>query len=72
MRRPRSPTPPTPARRCPPPVRQKEREPMTASDTEQPRDDYRARIAISWTVVVIPLAYGLFHAVKAALQLFGG
>ncbi|GGK42357.1 MFS transporter small subunit [Nocardia camponoti] len=34
--------------------------------------DYRARIAISWLVVGIPLGYGLYNAVKAALQLFTG
>lgn len=33
---------------------------------------YKAEIAITWTIVGIPLAYGVFNAVKAALQLFSG
>ncbi len=31
-----------------------------------------AEIAIMWTVVAIPLAYGIFNSVKAALKLFTG
>jgi hypothetical protein len=30
---------------------------------------YNVEIAVSWTIVGIPLAYGVFNAVKAALQL---
>ncbi len=29
-------------------------------------------IAFAWTLVGIPLAYGLYNAVKAASALFGG
>jgi hypothetical protein len=29
-------------------------------------------IAVAWTLVGIPLAYGLFQTVKTALTLFGG
>ena len=31
-----------------------------------------ALIAIAWTMVGVPLAYGLFNTVKAASALFGG
>lgn len=34
--------------------------------------DHTARIAASWTLVGIPLAYGIYNAVKAAAQLFTG
>lgn len=44
---------------------------MNAATTPETHD-YRARIAISWTIVGIPLAYGLYNAIKAALQLFTG
>ena len=29
-------------------------------------------IAFAWTLVGVPLAYGLYNTVKAASQLFGG
>ncbi|MGH3950474.1 MAG: MFS transporter small subunit [Pseudonocardiaceae bacterium] len=46
---------------------------MTGSSTaEHTPDKYKAEIAIMWTIVGIPLAYGLFNAIKAALQLFTG
>lgn len=32
---------------------------------------YKAEIAITWIVVAIPLIYGLYNSIKAALQLFG-
>jgi hypothetical protein len=31
-----------------------------------------AFIAFAWTLVSVPLAYGLFNTVKAASALFGG
>lgn len=31
-----------------------------------------ALIAFAWTLVGVPLAYGLYNAVKAASALFGG
>ncbi len=31
-----------------------------------------ALIAFAWTLVGVPLAYGLYNTVKAASQLFGG
>ncbi|MGH3729206.1 MAG: MFS transporter small subunit [Micromonosporaceae bacterium] len=34
--------------------------------------DHRARIAASWSLVGIPLAYGIYNALEAALQLFTG
>ncbi len=34
--------------------------------------DQTARIAGSWALVGIPLAYGLYNALKAAAQLFTG
>lgn len=36
------------------------------------RVDHTARIAASWVLVGIPLAYGLYNALQAALQLFTG
>jgi len=30
------------------------------------------RVAVAWTIVGVPLAYGLYNAVKAATQLFTG
>lgn len=32
----------------------------------------RMEIAVMWTIVSIPLAYGIFNSVKAALKLFTG
>ncbi len=31
-----------------------------------------ALIAVAWTLVGVPLAYGLYNAAKAASALFGG
>lgn len=45
---------------------------MTGADTEHTPDKYKVEIVITWTIVLIPLAYGVFNAVKTALQLFGG
>ncbi|WP_180967238.1 MFS transporter small subunit [Zhihengliuella halotolerans] len=47
------------------------------SDVEAPQGEktstsYRPALFLTWTVVSVPLAYGLFHAVKAVLQLFTG
>lgn len=32
----------------------------------------KVQIAVVWTVVSIPLVYGIFNSVKAALKLFTG
>lgn len=45
---------------------------MTQPSTEHTPDKYKAEIAITWTIVGLPLAYGVYNAVKAALQLFTG
>lgn len=34
--------------------------------------DHRTRIAFSWAIVGIPLAYGVYNALLAALNLFTG
>lgn len=34
--------------------------------------NHTPRIVASWTLVAVPLAYGLYNAVKAAAQLFTG
>ncbi|WP_274380484.1 MFS transporter small subunit [Nocardioides cavernaquae] len=34
--------------------------------------NHTPRIAASWALVSVPLAYGLYNAVKAAAQLFTG
>ncbi len=44
---------------------------MSGADVHTP-GKYKAEIAIMWTIVSIPLLYGLYHAVTAALQLFTG
>ncbi|WP_269434216.1 MFS transporter small subunit [Tsukamurella sputi] len=30
------------------------------------------QLVVTWTLVTVPLLYGLYHAVDAALQLFQG
>lgn len=45
---------------------------MNASDRPEQHVDHRARIAGSWALVAIPLAYGLFNAAQAAAGLFTG
>ncbi len=46
---------------------------MTDIDTEVPAPhSYRTQLVISWLVVGLPLGYGIFNAVKAALKLFSG
>ena len=45
---------------------------MTEHAAEHTPEKYKVEIAITWTIVGIPLAYGVFNAVKAALQLFNG
>ncbi|MFD3506937.1 hypothetical protein [Nocardia sp. NPDC058666] len=44
---------------------------MTETHTPAPHS-YRTQLVISWLAVGIPLAYGIFNAVKAALKLFSG
>ncbi|WP_269204052.1 MFS transporter small subunit [Nocardioides sambongensis] len=34
--------------------------------------DQKLQIALAWTVVGIPFAYGIYNSVKAALDLFTG
>ncbi len=36
------------------------------------RTNYGPALVLTWTVVSVPLVYGLFHAVRAVLQLFTG
>lgn len=43
-----------------------------AGAADAPTGSSRTAIAVMWAVVTVPLAYGLFYAGKAALQLFGG
>lgn len=46
---------------------------MTGSGaTEHTPDKYKAEIAVTWTIVGVPLAYGVYNAVKTALLLFSG
>lgn len=42
---------------------------MTESSPRTP-DKYKAQLSITWLIVGIPLIYGLFNALTAALQLF--
>jgi hypothetical protein len=39
---------------------------------QQPTHTPAALIAFAWTLVGVPLAYGLYNTVKAAGALFGG
>jgi hypothetical protein len=41
-------------------------EPTAASGTQT------ARLTVSWLVVGIPIAYGLYMTIKSVLPLFGG
>jgi hypothetical protein len=46
---------------------------MTESGTEEhTARKYQVELAITWAIVGIPLVYGVYNAVKAALQLFSG
>lgn len=40
--------------------------------TSHPAQSYTGRLVVSWTVVLIPLAYGLYNSAKAVAQLFTG
>ncbi len=42
------------------------------SNDQQPTHTPVALIAFAWTLVGVPLAYGLYNTVKAATALFGG
>jgi hypothetical protein len=43
-----------------------------ATDDRQPPHTPAALIAFAWTLVGVPLAYGLYNTVRAASALFGG
>ena len=43
-----------------------------SSQNQQPSHTSVGLIAFAWTLVGVPLAYGLYNAVKAASALFGG
>ncbi|SFK38782.1 MFS transporter small subunit [Geodermatophilus ruber] len=45
---------------------------MTTPPQQQPTHTPVALIAFAWTLVGIPLVYGLYNTVKAALPLFTG
>jgi hypothetical protein len=45
--------------------------PASAGD-RQPVHTPAALIALAWTLVGVPLAYGLYQTVKTASSLFGG
>jgi hypothetical protein len=46
---------------------------VTGSSTaEHTPGKYKAELVITWTIVGMPLAYGVYNAVKAALRLFSG
>jgi hypothetical protein len=46
--------------------------PASTHQDQQPTSTPTALIAFAWTLVGVPLAYGLYNAVKAASALFGG
>jgi len=43
-----------------------------SSDQQQPTHTPVGLIAFAWTLVGVPLAYGLYQTVKTASALFGG
>jgi hypothetical protein len=43
-----------------------------ATDDRKPVHTPVGLIAVAWTLVGVPLAYGLYNTVKAASALFGG
>jgi hypothetical protein len=43
-----------------------------SSRAEHTADTYKAELAFTWTIVGIPVAYGVYNALKATLQLFSG
>jgi hypothetical protein len=43
-----------------------------SNDSREPAQTPGALIAFAWTLVGVPLAYGLYNTVKAASALFGG
>ena len=42
------------------------------SDADYAEHNHTPRIVFSWLVVSIPLAYGIYNAIKASLQLLSG
>jgi hypothetical protein len=42
------------------------------SEPTAPAGTQTARLVVSWLVVGIPLAYGLYQTIKSVLPLFGG
>jgi hypothetical protein len=44
----------------------------TPAGNQQPTHTPMALIAFAWTLVGVPLAYGLYQTVKTASSLFGG
>lgn len=45
---------------------------MTEQTEQTPTRNYTGPIIFTWAVVLIPLGYGIYNAVKAAAQLFTG
>jgi len=43
-----------------------------STGNQQPMRTPAALIAFAWTLVGVPLAYGLYQTVKTATSLFGG
>ena len=43
-----------------------------STQNQQPTHTPAALIAFAWTLVGVPLAYGLYQTVKTASTLFGG
>ncbi|MBF6671670.1 hypothetical protein [Glutamicibacter sp. FBE19] len=44
----------------------------SAHNVAQKHANYTPALVITWTIVSVPLIYGLFNAAKAELQLFTG
>lgn len=43
-----------------------------AEAPDQAERSYTAELIVNWSIVGIPLTYGLYNALKAAAQLFSG
>ncbi|MDP9428545.1 MAG: hypothetical protein M3Q47_06550 [Actinomycetota bacterium] len=44
----------------------------TGTDNQRPTHTPAGLVAFAWTLVGVPLAYGLYNTVKTASALFGG
>jgi hypothetical protein len=44
----------------------------TAQPTPEPTSNQVPRLVVTWLVVTVPLAYGLFQTIRSVIPLFAG